>query len=151
MILAGMGLKVAGMDYLLEPLLEAAGARGRRGPAFVNADLMAAPFKEGVFDLALDWGVFHHIRRKDTDGYLRRVAALLGKDGRLLLACFSTKFRHEGETARKRNYTVHHGHYDRFSTRSELKDTFSPWFKITAMEERKAGYFLLDMKLKKDK
>jgi len=147
-ILAKAGMRCVGMDYLLAPMLEAAGAGGKNGPAFINADLMQAPFKDGVFDLALDWGVFHHIRRKETGLYIRPLLRLLARDGRLLLGCFSTKFRHEGEEKRKRNFTLHKGHYDRYSTRRELEKTFGPHFWIERIDERQEGYYLLDMRAK---
>ncbi|MDH5478153.1 MAG: class I SAM-dependent methyltransferase [Nitrospinota bacterium] len=144
-ILSNAGYRCVAIDYLLAPMTQAPPPSGANSPCFVNADLFAAPFVDGVFNLALDWGVFHHIRRKETGLYIRAVRRLLGPDGRLLLGCFSTRFRHPGEGRRKRGFTLHHGHYDRFSTRTELKKTFGPWFIITSMEERKEGYYLLDM------
>ncbi|MDH5510406.1 MAG: methyltransferase domain-containing protein [Nitrospinota bacterium] len=144
-ILARGGYRCVAIDYLLEPMALASRPAGKGSPHFINADLFAAPFREGVFSLALDWGVFHHIRRKDTGLYISSVRHLLGQNGRLLLGCFSPRFRHPGEGRRKRGFTLHHGHYDRFSTRAELRKTFGPWFEITSMEERKAGYYLLDM------
>ena len=147
-ILVKAGYRCVAMDYLLEPMIHASSGGDKR-LFFVNADLFAAPFRDGIFNLALDWGVFHHIRRKDTGLYISAVRRLLGEKGRLLLGCFSTRFRHPGERRRKRNFTLHHGHYDRYSTRAELKQAFGPWFEISSMEERAAGYYLLDMTLRK--
>ena len=147
-ILAKAGYQCAAIDYLHGPLRQANAVKSGRRPVYINGDFLFPPFRKGFFNLALDWGVFHHIRRKDTRLYLDAVRWALEDGGKLLLGCFSTKFRHEGEEKRKRNFTLHKGHYDRYSTRRELKLIFSPHFRIRSMEERKEGYYLLDMDLK---
>ncbi|MGK7346273.1 MAG: class I SAM-dependent methyltransferase [Candidatus Nitrospinota bacterium M3_3B_026] len=146
-ILKKAGWRVAAMDYLAEPL---AGAKGRTdgGAWLVQGDAFEPPFAPRSFDLALDWGVFHHTRRRDTAAFLRSVTALLKPSGVFLLGCFSTKFRHPGEKRRKRNWTRHNGHYDRFSTRSELRGLFSPFFLVDSIDEDPKGFYLLAMTLK---
>lgn len=115
---------------------------------FVNADLFANPFRHHSFDLALDWGVFHHIQRKDTGGYLRALKQLLKPGGIFLLGCFSTSFRHKGEGNRKRNWLIHKGHYDRFSTREELIRLFSPSFFILSLAETRTGFYHMSMRIR---
>jgi SAM-dependent methyltransferase len=150
LILSANGYAVVGMDYLFEPLTtaQAVSHNRRNRPLFVNADMFASPFRNRSFDLALDWGVFHHTRRKDTGEYLRALKRLLKPGGVFLLGCFSTSFRHTGEGARKRNWLIHKGHYDRFSTREELVRVFSSSFRILSIKETQPGFFHLTMKLR---
>jgi ubiquinone/menaquinone biosynthesis C-methylase UbiE len=150
LILSASGYKTVGMDYLLPPLTAAHDiCRDRRNrPSFVNADLFANPFRDRCFDLALDWGVFHHIQRKDTGEYLLALKRALKPGGVFLLGCFSTNFRHAGEGDRQRNWLVHKGHYDRFSTREELTRVFSPSFSIMSLAETRPGFYHISMKLR---
>ncbi|MBI4666872.1 MAG: class I SAM-dependent methyltransferase [Nitrospinae bacterium] len=146
-IMARRGYKVVGVDYVFHPLPSAlARARNRPWPKFINTDLFEAPFRQGSFDMALDWGVFHHIRRRDTAGYISAVTALLKPGGVFLLGCFSRNFRHEGEGNRKRNWTVHRGHYDRFSSAGELRAIFAPYFIMGRVWESPSGFYYLSMR-----
>ena len=150
LILSANGYKTVGMDYLFPPLTAAHDICrvGRNRPSFVNADLFADPFRNLSFDLALDWGVFHHIQRKETGDYLRALKRLLKPGGAFLLGCFSTSFRHTGEGDRKRNWLIHKGHYDRFSTREELTRVFSPSFSIMSLAQTQPGFYHISMKLR---
>ncbi len=149
-ILASHGYAVAGMDYLFTPLSAAMDLKTAKGkhPVFVNADLFTAPFRDRSFDVALDWGVFHHIRRNDTGKYLQALTRVLKPGAIFLLGCFSTSFRHEGEKKRKRNWLVHKGHYDRFSTKRELIKTFAPLFEIASLKETRPGFYHIVMRLR---
>ncbi len=146
-ILKRAGWKTIGVDYVLEPLKVAVNfeKNKRRRPLYVQADIFEPPLCEHVFDLVLDWGVFHHIRRNETPQFIDAITRLLRPGGVFLLGCFSTKFRHSGEKRRKRNWTRHHGHYDRFSTKNELVKTFREAFEIGSIEEDPKGFFLLVM------
>jgi len=149
LILSANGYKTVGMDYLCEPLIAAHNiCQGRRNrPSFVNADLFAIPFRDRSFDLALDWGVFHHIRRQETGDYLRALKRVLKPGGVFLLGCFSTNFRHTGEGDRARNWLIHKGHYDRFSTREELIRVFSPSFRVMSLAQTQPGFYHMSMRL----
>lgn len=146
--LARAGYRVVGVDYVYGAVRKAA-AKGGRGILYAQADVFELPFQEEVFDFILDWGVFHHTRRRDARKLTGVVRRLLRKDGRWALGCFSTKFRHEGERKRKRNWTLHKGHYDRFSTKGELVRLFRPGFAINSITEDSGGFYLLDMVVKK--
>jgi SAM-dependent methyltransferase len=149
-VMAEAGYKTVGLDYLLEPLRQASQKKSEanKNPFYLQADVFKTPFTDESFDLILDWGVFHHIRRADTKLFLAVVTQLLKKDGRFLLGCFSTGFRHHGEKKRKRSWTRHRGHYDRFSTRKELRKIFTPFFIINSIAETNEGFYLIDMSLK---
>jgi len=148
-IMAEAGYMAVGIDYVLDPLKQAVQIENgaEQNPFYVQANMFKAPLADGSFDLVLDWGVFHHIRRADTKLFLNCVTRLLKKDGRFLLGCFSTKYRHPGERKRKRNWMRHRGHYDRFSTRKELRKIFSPLFIINSIAETGEGFYLIDMSL----
>ena len=147
-ILASHGYGVVGMDYLFTPLSATTDIKTGKGkrPVFVNADLFAAPLRDRSFDIALDWGVFHHIRRNDTGKYLQALTRLMKPGAIFLLGCFSTSFRHEGE--KKRKWLVHKGHYDRFSTKRELMKTFAPLFEIISLKETMPGFYHIVMILR---
>ena len=146
-ILKKAGWRAVGVDYLAEPLARArANTAGRL--LLVQADALQPPFRERAFDLILDWDMFHHIRRRDADEYIGVVASLLAPSGKFLLGCFSTKFRHKGEKKRKRSWILHHGHYDRFSTKKELAACFSTLFAIDSIKEDPKGFYLVMMTLR---
>lgn len=144
-ILLSAGYRAIGVDYLLEPLRQAATSAKKSSPLFIHADVFAPPFKDSSFSVLLDWGLFHHIRRSDTKDYIDTVSGLLKPDGHLILGCFSTRFRHDINEKRKRNWTRHRGHYDRFSTKKELKTTFSPYFVMGAMRHNPKGFWQMVM------
>ncbi|VAX23601.1 hypothetical protein MNBD_NITROSPINAE04-2755 [hydrothermal vent metagenome] len=152
-IMAEAGCAMVGIDYVLDPIREAVQKKGEanKNLFYVQANMFKAPFADNSFDLVLDWGVFHHIRRADTKLFLNCVTRLLKKDGRFLLGCFSTRYRHPGEKKRKRSWTRHRGHYDRFSTRKELRKIFSPLFIINSIAETSEGFYLIDMNKKSGK
>lgn len=146
-ILNERGWPTVALDYLFEPLAKAGGTtpEGRAGPLYVQGDAFEAPFAGRAFGLVLDWGVFHHIRRRDTHLFLNAISGLLSYRGLFLLGAFSTRFRHAGEGARKRNWTRHHGHYDRFSTREELLNVFGKIFQIESVRDDRKGFYHLMM------
>ena len=149
-ILARAGYVTIGVDYLMPPLLSAKTVKNE-SPYFVNSDIFHAPFADNSFSLILDWGVFHHILRNDTTHYISHIKNLLKPEGHLLLGCFSHKFKHNSGEKRKRNWTRHKGHYDRFSTRKELLAIFTPAFIIDTIDHDPKGYWLLSMRLKEPK
>lgn len=151
-ILSEMGWRTVALDYLFKPLVEAdnMSAHIKPGPLFVQGDAFEAPFADHSFHLILDWGVFHHIRRRDSTLFLSSISRLLSGNGLFLLGAFSTKFRHTGEVERKRNWTRHHGHYDRFSTKEELKETFESVFRIESVKDDLKGFLHLMMIKKED-
>ncbi len=150
-ILSEKGWRTAGLDYLSEPLAKAVeiNKNEKTGPMFVQGEAFEAPFADQTFGLILDWGVFHHIRRRDTALFLNAISGLLSGNGLFLLGAFSIGFRHAGEGERKRNWTRHHGHYDRFSTKEELRDTFGKKFTIKSVMDDQKGFYHL-MMIKKD-
>lgn len=140
--------KVIGIEYQEQALKNAAG-KGRRGLLYIRGDIYRIPLKPGAFGLALDSGVFHHIRRADTAPYLKLLESLLVPGGYLLLSCFSTHFRHGGGKVYKRGFVVHKNHYDRFSTIPELRRLFGGRFDVVTIKRAKGGFIDACFRLKK--
>lgn len=145
LFLARHGFAAVGIEYQADALTHAAG-RGTKNLLYVRGDIFRAPFKEGVFDVALDYGVFHHIRRRDTAAYTAFLGRLVRPGGYLFLSCFSRGFRHADGRRYARGFVAHKGHYDRFSTVAELRAAFGRWFVIEETVTNRAGFHHLRMK-----
>jgi len=102
---------------------------------FVIGDAFHLPFAPNTFDVILDYGCFHHVRKQDEKYYLQNLLALLKSGGHFLLCCFSTRFRHTPDERRSRNWLVHRGHYDRFFRKGDFKTIFGGAFDLLAIEE----------------
>lgn len=117
---------------------------------FVLGELFALPFPAHSFDVILDYGLFHHVRKRDTALYLTHVLPVLKSGGYFLLSCFSMKFRHYPGEKRTRDWLVHRGHYDRFFRKDSFKEIFSETFEILSVEEeRQALYVFYNVCMKK--
>lgn len=118
--------------------------RGRRAGlagrvAFLVGDALTPPFKSQAFDVLVDYGCLHHVRKQDDSAYRQELIRLLRDGGYVLLSCFSTRFRHHAGERRTRNWLVHRGHYDRFFRRRDFRALFGPWFEILRIEEERHG------------
>jgi SAM-dependent methyltransferase len=140
-LLARLGYAATGVD--IEPLaLSKARAFGRRARVrarFVRGDALDLRFAPGSLDLVLDYGCFHHVAKGDWPGYLREVTRVLRPGGHLILAVFSTKYRHHAGERRTRNWVVHRNHYDHFFTPRELRRAFSSRFDVREILEEHEG------------
>lgn len=138
------GQDVVALDY--EPLaLEKARARtdglGRRGRIWwLVADAFSMPFGPEAFAVAVDYGVFHHIKAPDQGRYIEEVHRVLAPGGCLILSVFSTRFQHYPGEVRSRNWVVHRDHYDRFFTQEELIGLFGRAFSVEAVVEEVSGH-----------
>ena len=142
---AGAGALAVGVDLEPKALARAREAVERgsgRGPGFVQADVFALPFAPSTFDVVLDYGCLHHVRRHDTQRYLEQVVPLLKPEGSFLLSCFSTKFKHHAGERRTRDWLVHHGHYDRFFRRADFDAIFGPELDILEATEDRDGLYV---------
>ena len=142
---AGAGALVVGVDLEPKALARAREAVERgsgRGPGFVHADAFALPFAPSTFDVVLDYGCLHHVRRRDTQRYLEQVVPLLKPEGSFLLSCFSPKFKHHAGERRTRDWLVHRGHYDRFFRRTDFDAIFGREFDILDVTEDRDGLYV---------
>ncbi len=142
-LFARAGFRAVGLDA--EPLAIRRARRlrprgGRTGRVvFLVGDALTPPFKSQAFDVLVDYGCLHHVRKQDDAAYRQELIRLLRDGGYFLLSCFSTRFRHHAGERRTRNWLVHRGHYDRFFRRQDFRALFGPWFKILRIEEERDG------------
>jgi SAM-dependent methyltransferase len=143
LLFAGRGFTAVGLDYLERPLRTAADrAREARLAGrvwLVMGDALLAPFKAATFDVVVDYGCFHHVRKADWSIYLDRVIGLVKPGGYFHLTVFSTKFKHYPGERRTRNWHVHRNHYDRFFVRREFPGIFGARCEILGIEEEHEG------------
>jgi SAM-dependent methyltransferase len=142
--LAERGHPVVALDY--EPMAMgrargfAARASARSPIHWLVADAFDMPFPPATFPLAVDYGLFHHVKTPDQARYITGIERVLAPGGCLLLTVFSTNFRHYPGEVRRRNWVVHRDHYDRFFTQDDLVRLFEPAFAIEAMIEEIDGH-----------
>jgi SAM-dependent methyltransferase len=141
---AQRGFDAVGVDLEPKALARARSAAGGSGarPWFLQANVFALPFPPDAFDVVMDYGCLHHVRRSDTRRYLDQVVPLVKPGGYFLLSCFSTKFKHHPNERRTRNWLVHAGHYDRFFRREDFRSLFGRWFDILELTEDRDGSYV---------
>jgi len=144
-LFAQKGWRSVGVDY--QPLaLERAKNIAKQKEfghdfSFVLGDLFYLPFRSHTFDALIDFGVLHHVPKRDTPVYLKTVVSLLKSNGFFLLSCFSVKFKHYPGEKRKRNWLVHRGHYDRFFKKTDFPQLFGKSFNVLAIDEERQGCY----------
>ncbi|HLG22136.1 MAG TPA: class I SAM-dependent methyltransferase [Candidatus Manganitrophaceae bacterium] len=145
LLFARHGYQAVGLDY--EPLALARAKRfARNGSApsslqFILGDVFHLPFAPQFFDVVLDYGCLHHVRKRDTASYLQNVSPLLKPGGYFLISCFSTRFKHHPGEKRSRDWMVHNGHYDRFFRKENFKEVFGRDFVILRIEEERQSLY----------
>jgi SAM-dependent methyltransferase len=132
--LAGRGFQVTGIDISPTAIgiaRENAKSKGARCD-FIAADVLG-DLKEvgGTFDFAYDWELLHHIFPEHRTKYVENVSRLLNPNGRYLSVCFSEKSPQFGGSGEYRETPL--GTVLYFSSESELRDLFDPYFQINEM------------------
>jgi SAM-dependent methyltransferase len=142
-LFAGAGYQTIGLDYQAQALVRAGRLckKNRAHLHWVVGDLFHLPLAQNSFDLLIDYGCFHHVRKRDTASYLRTILALLKPDGYFLLSCFSMRFKHHPKEKRKRDWLVHKGHYDRFFKKSSFRSIFGKSFRQLHIEEEQQALY----------
>jgi cyclopropane fatty-acyl-phospholipid synthase-like methyltransferase len=105
----------------------------------VMGDALLPPLKPGSFDVLVDYGCFHHVKKADWVIYLDHVLGLLKPGGYFHLTVFSTKFKHYPGERRTRNWHVHRNHYDRFFVKRDFGRIFGSRCQIQAIVEEHKG------------
>ncbi len=149
---AEAGYQSVGLDYQKKALARAASVFKGDTSFFqlVQGDVFHLPFLPGRFDVLIDYGCLHHVRRRDTQAYLNSVVPLLRPGGYFLLCCFSEHFKHHADERRTRDWLVHQGHYDRFFRQGDFSKIFGASFDVLEIkEEREALYAFYYVLMKK--
>ncbi len=143
LLFAKRGFSTVGLDYNSAPLRRVAERAHRARLAgrirLVMGDALLPPIKPGSFDIVVDYGCFHHVKKADWSIYLSHVLGLLKPGGYFHLTVFSTKFKHYPGERRTRNWHVHRNHYDRFFVKRDFAKIFSDHCEILAIEEEHKG------------
>ena len=142
---ARAGFRCEGLD--LEPLalkrargfLRGAGVAGK--VKLRTGDALKLPYPRDSFDVVLDSGCFHHIRKRDERLFIDNVVRVLRPEGQFLLTVFDVNFRHtpEEKPHTRHKWLVHHGHLDRFFTRADLRVVFGHDFRLLDIEKDAKG------------
>ncbi|MBZ0169392.1 SAM dependent methyltransferase [Candidatus Methylomirabilis lanthanidiphila] len=143
LLFAQAGFFTVGLDYLAAPLRTVAQrAQAKRLTPRIRlllGDALMPPFKPGYFDVVVDSGVFHHLKKADWPIYVDRVLGLVKPGGYIHLTVFSTKFKHYPGERRTRNWCIHRNHYDHFFAKRDFTGIFGRWCEILAIEEEHEG------------
>lgn len=141
---AAAGYEAIGLDYQPGALVRAKRLlqKGASKLHFVLGDVFHLPFTKNSFDVLIDYGCLHHVRKRDTDAYLNSVVPLLKPGGYFLLCCFSTEFKHHPDEERSRDWLVHKGHYDRFFKKEDFQSIFGHRFKMRHIEGERDGDYV---------
>ncbi|HXC61609.1 MAG TPA: class I SAM-dependent methyltransferase [Nitrospiria bacterium] len=145
LLAARYGFHTVGLDYqppAIHRALRFAKEQGvTTGFSFLIGDVFHLPFQEKSFDILIDFGCLHHVRKKDFSKYLDSILTLLGPGGYYVLSCFSTQFKHHAGERRTRDWLVHRGHYDRFFRKQDLNALFGRDFdQLDYNRERDGSY-----------
>jgi len=138
--LAGLGFDVTGVDSsptairIAEKNAREKGVRCR----FIVADLLGDLHEvSGTFDFAFDWELLHHIFPEDRETYARNVHRVLSHGGTYLSVCFSEEDPQFGGTGKFRRTPIGTTLY--FSSESELRELFSPYFVVRELKTIEIG------------
>lgn len=133
------GCHTVGVDAVLSPLLEVRSNPVFSGASLVNGDLFDLPFRQGSFDIVLDFGVLHHMRLPQRKKYPQWIGEMLSPSGVFLLGAFSEHFQHYPGERRSRNWVSHRGHYDVFFDQNAFSQIMGRDWKLLHESEETAG------------
>jgi SAM-dependent methyltransferase len=129
--LATQGFDVTGIDISPSAIALARKTAERQGVSctFIIADVLGDLREvQGLFDFAFDWELLHHIFPEDRSRYVANVARLLAPCGKYLSVCFHEDDPQFGGSGKYRTTGI--GTVLYFSSEEELRDLFSPYFRI---------------------
>jgi len=129
--LAKQGFDVTGIDISPSAIALARKTSEKQGVSctFIVADVLGdLPDVQGLFDFAFDWELLHHIFPEDRPRYLANVARLLAPGGKYLSVCFHEDDPQFGGSGKYRTTGI--GTVLYFSSGEELRELFSPYFRI---------------------
>jgi len=138
--LAGLGFDVTGVDSSPKAIKIAGENAKKRGVRcrFIVADLLGDLNEvPGTFDFAYDWEFLHHIFPEDREKYVQNVHKLLNPKATYYSVCFSEKDPQFGGVGKFRKTRMGTTLY--FSSESELKSLFLPYFDVRELKTIRIG------------
>jgi len=100
---------------------------------FRVGDVFKLPYPGRFFDVVIDFGCLHHLRKGEWDRYLESILKVMKDRAFYMLTVYSLKDRHVPK--RKRHYVIHQGHYDYFFSKKELRELVAPFFDIIGITD----------------
>ena len=85
-----LGFNALGIDYIQKAILTAKKKAKNLKCNFIHNDFFKEKFKT-KFDVVLDSGFLHHIKKTDWPVYMKRLLKITNKDSHYILSCFSEK------------------------------------------------------------
>lgn len=137
---ARKGFYAVGLDR--EPLaVEAAGKLAlkeglERKTNFLVSDSLTLPFESNSFDIVLDHGCFHHLRKGDWQTYRKNLERILKPGGHFILEVFSKEHKGYGKIP-ERGWHFKQGAYRRFFDQKDIQTFLGNKFEILNIEEKK--------------
>ena len=129
--LASRGFDVTGVDFSAEAVkIAKQNAKKKKVKcAFYVADVIEdLPDLNQTWDFACEWGILHYIFPQYRPKYVRNVHQILNPGAKYLSVCFSEKDTAFVDSGKYRNTPS--GSLLYFSSEDELRELFSPSFKI---------------------
>ena len=129
--LAQRGFEVTGVDFSTTAI-KIAGENAQKQN--VKCVFLIADVIDGLteinqhWDFAYEWGLLHHILPEKRKKYVNNVWQILNPEGKYLYLCFSEKDKGFEGSGNYRNTQFGSTLY--FSSEDELRDLFSPEFRI---------------------
>jgi cyclopropane fatty-acyl-phospholipid synthase-like methyltransferase len=104
-----------------------------------QGNVLTLPFRNGHFDVVIDWGCFHHIVKADWNLYFSCIERVLKPSGYFSLTCYSSSYKHSQTEVRHSSWLIHRNHYDRFFSKRELGEILTPGFTIIDVTTERKG------------
>lgn len=133
--LSGMGFEVTGIDISISAVKIAKENARKKG---IKCNFLAADVSgelneiEETYDFAYDWDMLHHVFPENRKKYVENVHRILNPGGKYLSVCFSEEDPQFGGSGKYRKTQL--GTILYFSSESELKELFDPYFNILELK-----------------
>ncbi|MBU0457140.1 MAG: class I SAM-dependent methyltransferase [Nanoarchaeota archaeon] len=123
------GFDVLGIDFTLSAIkISKDYAKKENSKAkFKVVDIVEDELKEDNYDIIIDCGCLHHLRKQYWNKYRRNILRSLKSGGYYYLHAFSDNNYKLGHN---KQYRLRKGHYTNFLSEKEIKTAFGKYFKI---------------------
>lgn len=97
---------------------------------FIEKSILDEFSEENFFDLIIDFGCFHHLRKNQWNKYLKNVKKLLKPKSYYLLYCFSKESKETINYKKGKDYSYKNHHYNHYFSLTDLNNVFKKNFSI---------------------
>ncbi|MDD5499355.1 MAG: methyltransferase domain-containing protein [Candidatus Nanoarchaeia archaeon] len=131
-LFAKNGFKVIGIDFS-KTAIKLANILRQEEKSKADFKVQSAlnlTFKENYFDLIMDFGCFHHLRKNQWSKYEMQVLRALKPKAHFILYCFSKESKETGNYSKGKDYSIRNKAYNRYFSQKDLQEIFGKRFKI---------------------